>query len=56
MKVAFLSTGSGETEKYAASLKSCIACELTWLRYDAEETEEKLLYQQVKDVRPDLIV
>lgn len=56
MKVAFLSSSTNETTKYAQGLGKLPGVALELLRYDVEGSNDDSIFQRTKEAQPDLIV
>ena len=56
MKIVFLTTSSGETEKYAESLACVNGSKVSLLRYDGPEVTDETLYGAVRDLKPAMVV
>lgn len=56
MKALFLLTGSSEVLKYAQGFENLKFGEVVHMRYDEPGRSEQMLYDRVKDAKPDLIV
>lgn len=56
MKALFLLTGSSEVLKYAQGLENLKFGEVVHMRYDEPGRSEQMLYDRVRDAKPDMIV
>lgn len=56
MRALFLETGTSEVQKYAKSLENLGLGPVTAVRYDISGGSEAIMYGQIKDFSPDLVV